>query len=322
MTLDKLLEKARRTSWDRFGKEITFYLPGMFVCNNCRGKYPAISITGSACDLMCEHCRGELLKTMIPAETPEELIGTCIELEEKGNHGVLISGGCDREGRLPWDRFLSAIREIRNQTQLTISVHSGLVDVNVAKALKSAGVGQALIDVIGDDRTLREIYHIDSGIDRIAASLDALDAAGLAVIPHIVCGLHYGEILGEQRAAEMIAPFDVPLVVIVSLMKNPAVTGWTFGFPHADDIAQVIARTRLTVPQAEISLGCARPRGDETLEVLAVDAGVNRMALPSEAAVSRARKYDLDIRYQKTCCSVFGTFGDSGWLQDAEPSDQ
>jgi hypothetical protein len=35
-----------------------------------------------------------------------------------------------------------------------------------------------------------------------------------------------------------------------------------------------------------------------------VDAGVNRMALPSDEAVERARSYGLDIRYQKTCCSV------------------
>jgi len=58
------------------------------------------------------------------------------------------------------------------------------------------------------------------------------------------------------------------------------------------------------MPDTLISLGCARPRGSRRLEVLAVDAGVNRMALPSDEAVERARSYGLDIRYQKTCCSV------------------
>ena len=40
------------------------------------------------------------------------------------------------------------------------------------------------------------------------------------------------------------------------------------------------------------------------MERLAIDAGVNRMALPSDEAVSHARSYGLEVRYQATCCSV------------------
>ena len=316
MKLEHLLKEARTQSWNQFGRKITFYLPGMFTCNDCRGEYPALSITADACDLMCDHCGGELLKTMIPAETPDLLVSKCIELARRGNHGVLISGGCDKAGRLPWDRFLPAVKEIKRQTGLAISVHTGLVDEDTAGELKSAGVDQALIDVIGDDRTFQDIYHVDFGVDRIAASLDALTKAGLTVIPHIVCGLHYGKIRGEGKAAKMIAAFDVPLVAIVALMKNPSVSGWDYDFPDAAAIAEIIARTRLTIPGAEISLGCARKRGDEGLEMLAIDAGVNRMALPSETAVHHAEAYGLDIRYQKTCCSVFSGFDDAGWMGD------
>jgi lipoyl synthase len=314
MKLDHVLKRARELSWDRFGRRITFYLPGMFTCNNCRGKYPALSITADACDLMCDHCRGELLGTMVPAETPDRLIRACIEFESRGNHGVLISGGCDKEGRLPWDRFLPAIEEIRRRTGLVISVHTGLVDDDIALGLKHAGVDQALIDVVGDDRTLQDIYHVSFGVDRIAASLAALTKAGLTVVPHIVCGLYHGQIRGEERAAEMIAAFDVPLIAIVALMKNTSVSGWDYDSPDAASVARVIARTRMMAPRSEISLGCARKRGDTDLELLAIDAGVNRLALPSEEAVAHALGYGLDIRYQKTCCSAFGAFDGEAWI--------
>jgi uncharacterized radical SAM superfamily protein len=58
------------------------------------------------------------------------------------------------------------------------------------------------------------------------------------------------------------------------------------------------------MPQVAVSLGCARQRGNRRLEVLAIEAGVNHLALPSEEAVERAESYGLDIGYQETCCSV------------------
>jgi hypothetical protein len=67
---------------------------------------------------------------------------------------------------------------------------------------------------------------------------------------------------------------------------------------------------RLRMPRTPISLGCARPRGNDRLDVLAIDAGVSRMALPSDAAIERAQAYGLDIRYRKSCCSVPGSWAD------------
>ena len=318
MRPDSLLKQAREISWDRHGKGITFYLPGMFTCNDCKGRYPAISLTGTNCELLCEHCKGDLLAPMIPAETPESLVGICADLAARGNIGVLLSGGCDRAGRLPWDRFIPAIRTIKNQTDLAVSIHSGLVDDDTASRLKTAGVDQVLIDVIGDDRTYQEICHVGFGVERIADSLAALIEADLSVIPHIVCGLYHGQIRAEENAAKMIGAFDVPLVVIVARMNAGGSAGSMFPFPDRNDVAGIIAKTRIAVPHAEISLGCARRRGDHVLEMLAIDAGINRMALPSEEAIAHARSYGLDIYYQKTCCSVTceNGNGDIGWLDE------
>ena len=163
--LNHRMERAKEISHGRHGKKITFFLPGMFSLNGVTGKYPAISITGNQCSLNCEHCRGTLLTSMLPAETPEQLVGRCLSQRDKGAFGVLISGGCDRMGRLPWKRFFPAIEKIKKETDLFISVHSGIVDAATARDIKNAGVDQALLDIIGDDETYQS--HLPCGFRHI-----------------------------------------------------------------------------------------------------------------------------------------------------------
>jgi hypothetical protein len=302
--LDRMLEEARRISWNNRGRRITFFLPGMFILNGQTGNYPALSITGPRCDLRCDHCQGKLLESMIPADDPDVLFEKCLALERTGRCGVLISGGCDRDGCLPWEPFLPAIRAVKEKTRLFISVHAGFIRESDAAGLKQAGVDQALVDVIGDDETLQRVYHVPFGVERIVAGLEALQKAGVPIVPHIVCGIDYGRMRGEQKALDIVAPFKVEQVVVLSLMGIPATPVQRVNPPRAEAVAELIALARFKMPETLISLGCARPRGSRRLEVLAVDAGVNRMALPSDEAVERARSYGLDIRYQKTCCSV------------------
>jgi uncharacterized radical SAM superfamily protein len=302
--LEEKLARARALSWENHGKRITFFLPGMFSYNGLKGLYPAVSITGKACALQCDHCQGKTLEPMIEAQTGDALVETCMRLSEGGNLGVLISGGCDREGRLPWAPFIDAIREIKRKTNLYISIHCGLVNQEIAFSLKAAGVDQALLDVIGDDETYRDIYHVDFGVERIAASLDALEKAGLSMVPHIVCGLHHGKMRGERRALAMISHHRMKQVVIVSLMRIPGTPSWSSPPLEAGEVASLIADTRLALPKTEVSLGCARQRGNSLLDVMAVEAGANRMALPSEEAIAKAREYELKIGFQRTCCSV------------------
>ena len=304
---------ARELSWKNFGKEIIFYLPGMFSYFGLTGQYPAVSITADRCALKCDHCKAKILASMIATDTPERLIQKCIRLSEKGHLGVLISGGCDDKGRLPWKGFIPAIAEIKRRTNLLISVHSGLVDAATAMDLKAAGVDQALIDIIGDSRTFQKVYHLDFGIDRIADVLDALNRAQLPVVPHIVCGIDYGEIKGEKQAVAMLADYDLEQVVIVALMHIAGTPMHGGPLPSALSVADVIAEARLKLPQVRLGLGCARQRGSYDLEMLAIDAGVNRMAIPSEEAIAHAKRWGLKTRFQRTCCSVTQDYSKRQW---------
>jgi len=310
---EQTLRHSRELSWKSFGRAVTFFLPGMFIYRNMRGRYPALSITGSDCSLMCAHCQGKILQSMHQAREPEELVRQCRELEEKGAIGVLLSGGCDDTGALPWQRFLGAIEEIKATTGLLVSAHTGFVDAVRAAELRSAGLDQALIDVIGDSRTFERIFHINDGPLRLHRSLEALFKANIEVVPHIVCGIDHGKIVGEFKAVELLEQFNVKKLVIVSLMRLSGTPAAQFNSIEPQQVAAVITTARTRLPQARLSLGCARQRGSSELEIMAIKAGVNSMALPSDEAISLAESFNLHIRYQKTCCSVSADFSTDSW---------
>ena len=311
--LSELLTRARSLSRERWGRRVTFFLPGMFRLDGFTGRYPAVSLTGARCALCCDHCRGTILSSMFQAADPILLMEYCQRIWEHGCQGVLLSGGCAPDGTLPWETFLDAISLVKERTGLTISVHCGLVDFATAQALKNAGVDQALIDVVGDDETYKRVCHVDFGVERIQAAMQALARAGLPMAPHVVCGLDYGRMRGEMAALEMISRFDVEQLVVVSLMPLPETPMAGVTPPRAEEVARILAEARLRLPGTRISLGCARQRGNRRMEILALEAGVNRLALPSDEAIAHARNLGLETAYQSTCCSVSADLSASTW---------
>jgi len=43
--------------------------------------------------------------------------------------------------------------------------------------------------------------------------------------------------------------------------------------------------------------------GTAETDILALEAGINRIAIPAEEAVKKAREMGLEIEFHKTCCS-------------------
>ncbi|MBI5251881.1 MAG: radical SAM protein [Desulfomonile tiedjei] len=306
----QLLDEAWNLSRARHGCSLSVHIPGMFVVNGRRGRYRAISITGDKCDLACEHCKGTLLRTMPNAPTPDSLVERGKEAVERGDYGILITGGCDSTGRLPWKEFIPAIKRLKTETDLIVTVHAGQVDLDAALALKGAGVDQALVDVIGDDSTASQVYHLDNGVSAIAKTMDSLALAGLEIIPHILFGLHYGQMKGEIRALQMLKNYDLKKYVLVVIMPASGTPMAGIEPPAPLEAALFLARARMELPSLEASLGCARPRGKyrRELDVLAVAAGVNSLALPSEQGLKEAEERKLRIIYSETCCSLGGSF--------------
>jgi lipoyl synthase len=300
------LDRAWQLSRSRFGNRLTAYIPGMFVVDGARGKYRAVSITGTHCDLDCEHCKGLLLRTMPSAPDPEALVRLGLEAHTRGDSGMLVTGGCDSSGRLPWDRFLPAIRRLKQDTDLTVTVHAGQVDVRTARALRDSGVDQALVDVMGNEDTIRDVYHLPGGIGRIRETLDALATAGLETVPHILFGIHYGQERGEMAALDLLKEYPLKKYVVVVIMPFRNTPMASISVPAPERVARFLAQARMEMPDAAASLGCARPRGRyrQELDLLAVKAGINSLALPSEPAVSYAEQSGLHVVFRQTCCSL------------------
>jgi uncharacterized radical SAM superfamily protein len=300
-----LFDQAWNVTRENHGSNFTFYLPGMIRYGKMRGLYPALSLTGDRCQLLCEHCKGLLLKPMIEAGDPETLITKCLKLAHSGHSGVLLSGGSDLEGGLPWKKFYQAIHKIKTETDLFLSVHSGFLDFNTAVALKEAGVDQALIDVMGDEETAKKIYHLDS-LQKVITSLENLFKSGLDVVPHIVAGLMHGKIHGEYNALHIIRRFNPSsfVIVVFTPLKGTPMSGDLP--PSPMEVARLIATARLMMPHTQISLGCERPRNKEghMMEELAIYAGATRMAVWSKKTIDLALNLGLRPLFQPTCCSV------------------
>jgi uncharacterized radical SAM superfamily protein len=306
MDLDELLRRARELSRKRFGKKIILCLPGMFLVDGKRGRYPAISITGGSCGLGCDHCKGKILEPMLRVSSPRELVELCLKLEGEGALGCLVTGGSDSSGRLPWDKFIGAIEEVKAKTNLMVSVHSGMVGDSTARAFKDVGVDQVLVEAIGSRETFREVMHLEEGERLLLETLDSLYGADLKVAPHIVAGIHGGRILGERRAMEILSQYPVDLLVWVAFMPLRETPMARCQPASPNEVARLIAESRLLFPEATIALGCARPRGRLRLELerLAMEAGVQRVGLYSEDSVRLARDLGLEVEFRETCCSM------------------
>lgn len=298
--------EAWNISRSNHGDTLTVFCPGMFVYNGIRGKYQAVSITTGDCLLGCEHCKGLLLKTMPETQTPEALLKFALEAQRRGDTGILLTGACDRNGFLPWERFAETIFEIKALTDLRISIHPGQVDMKIAFLLKSAGVDQALVDVIGSDKTAIDVYHLNNGTNTIKKTMDALSEAGIDMVPHIIVGLHFGKIVGEYEALETIKRYPIQKYVVVVL--NPLKqTPMEKVIPPAPwEVGKFLIKARTDMPTTLASLGCARPKGKyrAELDTIAVKTGVNSIALAADKALELASNMGLKIKYQSSCCSV------------------
>lgn len=307
--LDELVARAGQLSQERFDNKIRFFAPSFIKYSTSRFSnqafdYPAISVTGVECALDCDHCGKQLLESMIHASTPQKLLETCRNLERQGARGCLISGGADSHGRVPLKFFLRVIKQVKEETGLTLAVHTGLVEEEVASGLGDAGVDVALIDVIGDRETIERVYHIKAVPEDFLQSMKHLKNAGLRLAPHVVVGLNYGVVTGEFRALEMMKEARPDAVVLVGLMPLTKTRMESTAPPKVEEFGKVIGLSRLMLPDTPLILGCARDRKTKhVLDPLAVKSGVNGIAHPHEEAVREAERLGLDVAFHPTCCA-------------------
>jgi uncharacterized radical SAM superfamily protein len=237
--------------------------------------------------------------------TPDDLFELCAQLEKNGAVGCLISGGCLPDGSVPLGKFIDAIAKIKKELNLTVIVHTGVIDFSTAKRLKAAGVDAALIDVIGSDETIRQVYHLDVSVADYERSLRAFCDSWIPFVPHVLVGLHYGELKGELEALKMIAKYSPSAVITIAFMPIRGTPMQNVSPPESEDIAKILVSARLLMPETPLVLGCMRPKGEhrKRTDMLAVRAGVDAIAFPVEEAIRLAESLKLETSFSSLCCS-------------------
>jgi len=308
----EMQKEAFQLRLKRFGNDLWCYSPAMIYYgieqheHQDRHKFISVSITGSACQLNCEHCKSKILETMHFARTPEKLLDLARIQKNKGCENILLSGGSNKDGSVPLSGFLEVIDKIKNDLEMHVFIHSGLITEEFAQEVSRINIDNLMFDVIGDDDTISKIYHLDKKVTDFENSLRLVKKYNIPHVPHIILGLNYGRFKGELKALEMIRdhPPQALVLVVLKPLENTPMQDVTP--PPIHQISRFFITARFSLPDTPITLGCARPIGDYRIasDIQAIDSGLNGIAFLSQEGADHAESKNLNLKFVDTCCST------------------
>jgi uncharacterized radical SAM superfamily protein len=253
-----------------------------------------VSLTGIHCALDCAHCGGHYLKHMRPIWK--------VDGDTDDHTSYLISGGCDPAGRVPIGQRLEQVAALKPGRRL--NWHVGLIEEK--ELLRIAPyVDVVSFDMVGDCETAREVYGLDASPDDYLRTLEML-RRHVPVVPHLTLGLRGGRISGERAALRAMSELGLNVLTLILFIP-------TEGTAYADrpplplpDVADLLLEARHLLPETQIYLGCMRPWGTyrQTVDELAVRAGLNAIVNPTRTAEKVAAEMGLEITWGDECCSL------------------
>jgi uncharacterized radical SAM superfamily protein len=271
-------------------------------------RFPSVSISGSACALSCLHCNKEYLKFMAPATTPAALVHFAESLvENKSGEGLLVSGGCDADGRmLNLPRFLPALAKL-HKMGIIVKLHTGLVDEKLARDIVEAGIDIASMEFVGSRQSAKEIFGLDAGPEDYAETFAHLRDAGVPhIAPHVAVGLHGGELLGELNAIDWLKKTVMPsTIALIAFRPTKGTKLEACKPPSPEAMGRVASHARKLFPDTKIILGALRPRGTgaeagksarEGLEMAALRGGISGVEVPSNNMLAEIRSMGYKIK--------------------------
>jgi hypothetical protein len=246
-----------------------------------------------------------MLQALYHVNSPDEFAQLSARLAARGCRGMLLTGGCDPDGTIPLVPFVDAARAAKERHGFRYAVHTKLVTEEFADAAAAVGSELLMTDLVGDDRSLREVYHLDSfGVEDVRRSLDRAEARGLRLAPHIMIGIAWGKVVGERVALDMIRGRNVAtlaLVVLTPLLRTP-MEDVKIDLPAVLDF---LTEARATFPSIRMTLGCAKTGGktQRALEEHALRLGFDAIAYPSEGIIALAREQGYNVTLTESCCA-------------------
>ncbi len=258
----------------------------------------SVSVTGQSCELMCQHCQARFLKHMRPADTPEKLWELAMESRGNGIRGMLLSGGSGQDGAVPILPFLDIINKIKNELNISINLHTGLILLEDIPKLVGKGIDIISFDIIGSPEVLKNVYGLEVQPDYFNKAMLEFNRLGLRVVPHITVGLDRGNDSGEVNALRMLAEHEPDFIVINALMASKGAE------KAAARLVKILKLAREILPEkTAMGIGCMRPRGDILNADLITELGIAAIALPPNSLVRQLRSKDVDIVEKDGCCA-------------------
>ncbi len=233
----------------------------------------------------------------MPAETPEKLLLECRKLDKKNAVGILLSGGSDNNGQmLNLTHMLEALHRIKQETNLIINIHPGLISKEIGKELS---VDFASLE-IPSNTVIKNVFGLNATSNDYIKTYHNLRDAGITVIPHIC--IYSGE------ESILLHGLDEPSTIVVIVFTPTRHTPMSAEkAPEAKVIGKTIRNIHETFPKSEISLGCMRPRSSparEEIEREALISGISRIEMPSRKTSNYAIKLGYEIRKFDACCAL------------------
>lgn len=310
--VDNLQRRFNRLQGARVGG-VNFYTPTFKAyasseIHDCgKSAWPAVSVTGGDCKLQCDHCKAKVLEPMLAARTADDLWRVVNEQIDAGARGMLLTGGSNHRDEVEYGPFYPTIRRIKDaHPDFRIAVHTALVDRDTARRMEDSGLDVAMLDIIGAQDTIQQVYHLKRPVADFEASLAYLNETSMKVVPHIVLGLHYGHLLGEWNALEIVARNRPDALVLVVIMPFYAPPQRPYVVPGSTEVGRFFMDAREALPDVPLLLGCARPAGrvKQEIDSYAVLAGLNGIAHPADGMVELAARLGREVRVTPACCSI------------------
>jgi uncharacterized radical SAM superfamily protein len=295
-----LIQEASLKYFNRnFENQIKLFYPG--------NKFPSISITDEKCQLNCSHCNAKYLKQMIPLSKYRSIVELSVNLEENGALGLLISGGCDIDGRVPIYNYLEELKEIKSKTSLILNLHTGLVDNKTTKLISEMGVDAISFDIICDNEIIKNVLNLNKTCKDYAKSLALFKKYNLKnVFPHICLGLNKGIIKNEFKALKLLKNYNPDLIVIILFTPTKSTVFEKINTVPLNLVQRFFSLVRLMFPKTELSLGCMRPRRKikNEIDLAALQSGFNRIVIPSKILEKYLKKKNITIKKYHGCCCI------------------
>lgn len=255
-----------------------------------------VSVTGQSCSLNCAHCGGHFLKAMVPIEEALK------EAEKRKVSSCLISGGCDKKGRVPIGKP-RAEEAAYLKKDYKINMHVGMLeDYDIDEVCRLADV--ISLDIPVSTKVIREVYGLDYERDDYINLYSKLRAK-TKVVPHICLGLTDSpeledenillEKLSEIKPDNLCYIIFTPVAGTLFENKKP---------PVAAKVQTIFKKTVEVLSETRIYLGCMRPGGKyrDEIDIAAVEAGLDGIVMPSKKAIERVKELGIESVWKQECC--------------------